>query len=69
MRAFIDWLGGRKWVAFLLMLALTAALVFGGFIKSEQIIRDLLVGLLAVYGTANVGHRVAERAKRKESEQ
>ena len=61
---FVKRVGGRKWVAFLLLTAVFVAFVFVGYINTETIIRDILLGLLAVYGTANVGERVARRGEK-----
>ena len=61
MSNWIVQLGGRKWLAFLLLLAAVVLLVLTGAIKTETIIRDLLLGLLAVYGASNVGAKVATR--------
>ena len=51
----MQWLnGGRKWRGFLLLVFLFALFVIGGYIKSETIIRDVLVWLFGILGGSTV---------------
>lgn len=55
--------GGRKWRAFILLTLIFTGFVLFGYIKSETVIRDLMLGLLAVYGAGNVGEHFASKGK------
>lgn len=58
--------GGRKWRGFLVLVLLVAILVIGGWIKSESVIRDLVLGLFAVLGAATASEKFAPGGKPKE---
>lgn len=69
MRDFIDWMGGRKWVAFLLMYAMLLVLVLSKHLTDQTIIRDCMLGLLLVYGGANVAHWATSKLAAPQKEQ
>lgn len=64
MTDFVKKTGGRKWWAFLILTTVFVAFVLLGYIKTEVIIRDLIVLLLGVYGTANISERLARRGEK-----
>jgi hypothetical protein len=68
-RDLIDKAGGRKWVAFLLAFAAFVAFVLLGHIKTEVIIRDLLLGLPVAYGLVNVGRAMVSNLVTPKQEQ
>lgn len=49
--------GGRKWRAFLLLLATVITFVMTDHITDENVIRDLLLGLFGVLGLGTVSER------------
>lgn len=54
---WLRWLGGRKFLAFLIVTALVWRFVEMEYLTDQTIIRDLLVALLAVFGVVNVGQK------------
>lgn len=49
--------GGRKWRGFLVLVALVMALIMGGWITEQNIMRDLVLGLFAVLGAATAAEK------------
>lgn len=61
LRKLIDDAGGRKWLAFLLMYVMVMVFVLTRHVTEQTIIRDLCIGLLAVFCGGNVMRAWVER--------
>jgi len=55
-------LGGRKFCAFLLLLAALVTFVMTGHLTDEEVIAKLFLGLLGLYAGANVAQKAAKAA-------
>ena len=66
---FVKRNGGRKWFAFLLLLAALVLFVMSGKLTDQTAIVTIMLGLLGVFGTANVASEFVARRQPKEPPQ